>query len=299
LKIEGTKRLNVLVTGGGGMLSTTLVPHLQSRGHQVTSTTIDDLDITNYESVLKILSDLNPDLVLHCAAYTAVDQAETDEALAFAVNAYGTENLAVACSTVKGTGEIPLLYISTDYVFDGKGKKPYTTWDKTEPLSVYGRSKLAGELAVQRHLRHFYIVRTSWLYGPGGKNFVDTIYNIAKQGKPLKVVADQHGSPTSTATLSIMIGDLIESGRYGVYHATDNGATTWYDFAREIVRDLGVEVEAITTEDMPRPAPRPGYSVLDKTTLINTIKREPISWEDALKAYMSQHLAPVSLKASV
>lgn len=184
-----------------------------------------------------------------------------------------------------------MLYISSDYVFDGENKRPYHPWDQTGPLSVYGKTKLAGEKAVQNHLNKFYIVRTSWLYGPHGRNFVDTIHQIAKDGKPLRVVADQFGSPTCTLTLSETIADLILTKRWGIYHATDGGVTNWHEFAQEIVRDLKMNVEPIATKDMPRPATRPKYSVMDKTTLILTIEREMVPWKDALSMYLSMKMA--------
>ncbi len=272
----------VFVTGAGGMLGQALVACLESRGHNVVAKPKEKLDVTNYEQVNESLRDSHPELVLHCAAYTKVDQAESEPDLAYFINGYGTENLSVACNHLN----IPLLYVSSDYVFDGQAQSPYTTWDATRPLSVYGKTKLAGEKAVQRHLRRFYIVRTSWLYGPNGRNFVDTIRTIAEQGKPLRVVADQFGSPTCTLSLSEAIADLIETERWGVYHASDDGITTWYEFAREIVRDLGIEVTPINTEEMPRPATRPKYSVMDKTTLINTIGRELPAWQESLRTYL-------------
>src|SRR5262249_14790289 len=150
------------------------------------------LDVTNYAQVLETMEEDRPDLVVHCAAFTKVDQAESEPGLAYLINGYGTENLAVACNILN----LPMLYVSSDYVFDGEQKQPYNPWDATRPLSIYGKSKLAGEKAMQRHLTRFYIIRTSWLYGPNGKNFVDTILNMAEQGKPLRVVSDQVGTPT-------------------------------------------------------------------------------------------------------
>ncbi len=274
------KRL--LVTGAGGMLGQALVACLEARGYQVVAQPREKLDVTNYEQVRNQLNLHTPDMVLHCAAYTKVDQAESEPDLAFFINGYGTENLAIACNHLN----IPLLYISSDYVFDGEKNRPYTTWDDTRPLSIYGKTKLAGERAVMRHLRRFYIIRTSWLYGPNGKNFVETILQMANDGKPLRVVADQFGSPTCTLSLSESIADLIETERWGIYHASDDGVTNWYEFAKEIVWDLKAQVTPISTADMPRPATRPKYSVMDKTTLINTIGRELPSWQDSLHMYL-------------
>lgn len=280
--------MNLLITGAGGMLGKALAPCLEQRGHKIAALTKEELDITNFPQVKERLKSVAPDLVLHCAAYTRVDQAEAESGLAHLINGYGTENLAVAACDQN----VPVLYVSSDYVFDGKNNQPYTTWDQTGPISVYGKSKLAGEMAIQRHLKQFYILRTSWLYGPHGKNFVDTIHGMAEEGKPLRVVADQFGTPTCTLSLSEVICDLIETERWGVYHATDAGVTNWFEFAREIVKDIKdtkggkPQVTPIATKDMPRPATRPNYSVLDKTTLIQTIGRELPTWQESLARYL-------------
>ncbi len=275
--------MKILLTGAGGMLGRVLAPCLESRGHLVKGLPREELDVTNYEQVAELVSYAKPDLVMHSAAYTRVDQAESEPDLAYLINGYGTENIAVACSAL----DTPMLYVSTDYVFDGENQRPYTTWDQTRPISVYGKSKLAGEKAVQRHLTRFYIVRTSWLYGPYGRNFVDTIRNMAEERNVLRVVSDQYGTPTCTLSLAELLADLILTDRWGVYHATDGGVTNWYEFARAIVKDKDVEVQPIETKDMPRPATRPKYSVLDKTTLIHTIGREPLPWEESLESYLA------------
>ena len=274
--------MKLLVTGAGGMLGQALVPCLKARGHEVTALPKEELDVTNFPQVQKVLAKAKPELILHCGAYTKVDQAESEPALAFHINGYGTENLAVACNALN----IPMLYVSSDYVFDGEQRDPYNTWDATRPLSIYGKSKLAGEKAVMRHLQRFYIVRTSWLYGPHGKNFVETILSMAEQKKPLRVVSDQHGTPTCTLSLSELIADLIETNRYGIYHAADEGVTNWYEFAKAIVANYKIDVVPIETKDMPRPATRPKYSVLDKTTLLSTIGRESIPWRESLQTYL-------------
>jgi dTDP-4-dehydrorhamnose reductase len=278
--------MKVLVTGAGGMLGKALVPCLEARGHKVRGMPREELDITNYAQVAQLVAHAKPDIVVHPAAYTKVDQAESEPELAHLINGYGTENLAVACNAI----DVPLLYVSTDYVFDGEQNRPYYPWDQTRPLSVYGKSKLAGETAVTNHLNSFYIVRTSWLYGPHGKNFVETIIKLAEERDVLKVVSDQFGSPTSTLTLSETIADLIDTGRWGIYHATDGGITTWYEFARAIVQGKNVQVIPIDTTEFPRPATRPKYSGLDKTTLIHTIGREMVPWQEALNSYLNLRL---------
>jgi dTDP-4-dehydrorhamnose reductase len=274
--------MKILLTGAGGMLGQALAPCLEQRGHLVKGMPREELDVTNYPQVIELLTYARPDLVIHSGAYTKVDQAESEPNLAYLINGYGTENIAIACNKLN----VPMLYISTDYVFDGEQDSPYTTWDATRPLSVYGKSKLAGEKAIQRHLERFYILRTSWLYGPHGKNFVGTISNMAREGKALRVVSDQWGTPTCTLSLSETIADLIVTERWGIYHASDDGVTNWYEFAKAIVQGMGVEVQPIETKDMPRPATRPKYSVMDKTTLIHTIGRELIPWQEALKNYL-------------
>ncbi len=180
------------------MLGRVLAPCLESRGHDVQGMPKEELDVTNYAQVMEKLGQAAPDLVIHAGAYTKVDQAEAEPDLAYLINGYGTENISLACNKL----DTPVLYVSTDYVFDGEQNRPYNPWDATRPLSVYGKSKLAGEKAIQRHLLRFYIVRTSWLYGPYGKNFVDTIRTLGEERKPLRVVADQWGTPTCTLTLA-------------------------------------------------------------------------------------------------
>jgi dTDP-4-dehydrorhamnose reductase len=283
------KAMKLLVTGAGGMLGQALVPCLEARDHQVINLPKEKLDVTHFNQVLETVEEEKPDLIIHCAAYTKVDQAESEPGLAYLINGYGTENMVIASNRFN----VPILYVSSDYVFDGEQKTPYTTWDRTRPLSVYGKSKLAGEKAVQRHLTQFYIVRTSWLYGPNGKNFVDTIQTMAKERDTLRVVSDQIGTPTCTLSLSETIADLIPTGRWGIYHAADDGVTSWYEFAREIVKDTAVKVEPIETKDFPRPATRPKYSVLDKTTTVQTIGRELPDWKESLKAYMDLKKQPV------
>jgi dTDP-4-dehydrorhamnose reductase len=275
--------MKIMITGAGGMLGKALSSCLEARDHQVLAYPRETLDVTNYQQVAETISAEKPEIVVHAAAYTKVDQAESEANLAYMINGYGSENLAVACNTI----DIPMLYVSTDYVFNGDSDRPYQPWDQTGPLSIYGKSKLAGEHAVRNHLNKFFIVRTSWLYGPHGRNFVDTIYQMALDKKVLRVVSDQFGSPTCTLTLSETIADLINTKRWGVYHATDDGVTNWFEFAKEIVDGMKVPVQPIATKDMPRPATRPKYSVLDKTTLIHTIERELVPWKESLKTYLS------------
>ena len=279
--------MKILITGAGGMLGKALSSCLEARDHAVKGFPKETLDVTNFHQVMDTMAAERPELVIHAAAYTKVDQAESEPDLAYLINGYGTENMAVACNRF----DVPMLYISSDYVFDGEKNRPYQPWDTPSPLSVYGKSKLAGELVVRSYLRNFYIVRTSWMYGPQGPNFVDTIFRLASEGKVLRVVSDQFGSPTCTLTLSEVIADLVLTRRWGIYHATDGGVTNWFDFARQVVKGMKVTVQPIATNEMPRPATRPKYSVLDKTTLIHTIGRELVPWQDALAMYLSMKTA--------
>lgn len=274
--------MKILITGSKGMLAQDLIPLLKER-HEVFAFPREELDITNRDSIFNALSHVRPDLVINCAAYTKVDKAEEEREKAFLINGIGVQNLAVACAD-KG---ISLCHISTDYVFDGEKKKPYTPFDNPNPINTYGESKLAGEKYIQWLLNKLYIVRTSWLYGRWGNNFVLTILRLSKEQAAIKVVNDQIGSPTYTVTLSDGIRRLIESGSYGIYHITDesDGGISWFDFAKEIVRISGLKTELIpvTTDKYPRPARRPMYSVLDMEMTRLAIGFRPPDWKVSLK----------------
>lgn len=274
--------MKILITGSKGMLAQALIPLLKER-HEVFAFPREELDITNRDSIFNALSHVRPDLVINCAAYTKVDKAEEEREKAFLINGIGVQNLAVACAD----SEIPLCHISTDYVFDGEKKKPYTPFDNPNPINTYGESKLAGEKYIQWLLNKFYIVRTSWLYGRVGNNFVSTILRLGKEQRAIKVVTDQIGSPTYTVTLSDGIRRLIESGSYGIYHITDesDGGISWFDFAKEIVRISGLKTELIpvTTAEFLRPARRPMYSVLDTKMTRLAIGFRPANWNVPLK----------------
>jgi dTDP-4-dehydrorhamnose reductase len=278
--------LKVLVTGSGGMLARDLIPILKKR-HEVIAPPEKDLDITERENVFSILGRLRPDLVVNCAAYTQVDKAEEEREKAFLVNGIGVQNLALACNEQR----IPLCHISTDYVFNGERDRPYTPFDNTDPINAYGASKLAGERFIQWIMNAFYIIRTSWLYGKGGNNFVSTIMRIAGERPEIRVVHDQRGAPTSTVTLSRAVLALIETGAYGIYHVTDKTeeGLSWYEFAGEIVRlsGLSASIIPITTREFPRPAMRPRYSVLD-ASIFSLVTGDPLpEWRNALKDFLS------------
>ncbi|MEW6002902.1 MAG: dTDP-4-dehydrorhamnose reductase [Nitrospirota bacterium] len=254
--------MKILVTGSRGMLAQDLIPLLKEE-YEVFAFSGEELDITDKNSLYNAFTSVKADFAINCAGYTKVDKAEEEKEKAFLVNGIGVQNLSLMCADAG----IPLLHISTDYVFDGEKKRPYMPFDSTNPINIYGISKLAGEKYIQWILDKFYILRTSWLYGRGGENFVFAILRLAKERSEIRVINDQIGSPTSTITLTKGIRRLIESGAYGIYHITDEteGGISWFEFAKEIIRISGLKTEVIpvTTDQYPRPAKRPMYSVLD------------------------------------
>lgn len=278
--------MRIAVTGSNGMLAGTLIPVL-SEEHTVTGLPRQSLDITDRDSVNQVIRDLSVDLIINCAAYTKVDKAEEEREKAFLINGTGVQNLSIICADMN----IPLCHISTDYVFDGEKKRPYTPFDNTNPLNTYGESKLAGERYIEWIMDRFYIIRTSWLYGKGGNNFVYTILRLSEEREELRVVNDQVGSPTSVTTLSHAIKRLITTGAYGIYHFTDDseGGITWYDFAMEIlnIRSIKKKVVPIKTEDYPLPARRPSYSVLDTGIFSSVTGYRPLNWKVALREFLS------------
>jgi dTDP-4-dehydrorhamnose reductase len=262
------------------MLARAVVREAAARGHDVVSLARADLDVTDASAVHTTVLGGRPDVVVQCAAYTRVDDAEADEAAAFAVNAYGTGHVADACREAGAR----LVYPSTDYVFDGGATEPYAPDGPTSPINAYGRSKLAGEAAAAR--ADALVVRTSWLYGPGGRNFVSTILARARAGAPIRVVDDQHGAPTSTLSLAVMMMGLLEhDAPPGIWHATDSGRTTWYGFAWAALELAGVDADITpcSTADFPTPARRPSWSVLDCSRTYALLGEAP-EWRDALAA---------------
>lgn len=276
--------MKVLVTGAKGQLGTDLVRMVKNKGFEVFGYGREELDITNTNQVNGVFSYINPDVVIHTAAHTKVDLAESEPDQAFLVNAIGTRNIAVASEKISSK----IVYISTDYVFDGTASEPINEFKPSNPLGVYGESKLAGEQFVLNLHSKFYIVRTSWVYGRYGNNFVKTMLKLGEEKKELSVVDDQIGAPTYTVDLAERIIDLIQTEKYGVYHISNSGQCSWYEFAKAIFEESAIDVKVVpcTTKDFPRPAPRPSFSVLDHMGLrLNGFKEMP-SWRDSLKKFL-------------
>ncbi|MEG3224073.1 MAG: dTDP-4-dehydrorhamnose reductase [Methanobacteriales archaeon Met13] len=275
--------MKVLIIGSEGMLGHDLVDVL-GKENQISTTTIDTLDITDLEKTIKIVKGFNPDVVVHAAAFTDVDGSENNADLAYQVNVIGTRNVAVACQR----SDSALVYIGTDYVFDGTKGRSYYEYDQTNPLGVYGKTKYLGEVAVRDLLDHFYIVRTSWLYGYHGPNFVTTMLRLAQTMDEINVVADQIGSPTYTVDLAQCIARLIKKPAYGIYHVTNSDHCSWYEYAQLIFEIAGVEVKLnpLTTEEFGSPAPRPQYSVLENYHWKMEGFPKNRSYKEAVKEYM-------------
>lgn len=276
--------MKVFVTGVKGQLGFDVVNELNKRGHEAVGVDIDEMDITDKDSVNRVIKAAAPDAVIHCAAYTAVDAAEDNEELCRNVNAKGTEYIAGVCREL----DIKMMYISTDYVFNGQGTRPWEPDDERAPLNVYGQTKYEGELAVEENLAKYFIIRIAWVFGVNGKNFIKTMLNLGKTHDKLTVVADQTGSPTYTYDLARLLVDMIETEKYGRYHATNEGECTWYEFACEIFRQAGmdVKVEPVGSDQYPAKAKRPANSRMNKDKLEENGFLPLPFWQDALKRYL-------------
>ena len=299
--------MKIFVTGVAGQLGHDVMNELAKRGYEgigsdvaleytgiqdgsaVTKMSYVSLDITNKNAVEQTLEQICPDVVIHCAAWTAVDMAEDDDKVekVRAVNAGGTENIALVCKKL----DCKMVYISTDYVFDGQGETP---WDPDckdyKPMNVYGQTKLEGELAVSRNLEKYFIVRIAWVFGVNGKNFIKTMLNVGKTHDTVRVVKDQIGTPTYTYDLARLLIDMVETDKYGYYHATNEGGyISWYDFTCEIYRQAGYDTKVIpvTTEEYGiSKAARPFNSRLDKSKLVKNGFTPLPTWQDALSRYL-------------
>ncbi|WP_373899161.1 dTDP-4-dehydrorhamnose reductase [Haloimpatiens sp. FM7315] len=296
--------MKILITGANGQLGRELTKEcLEFKNIELILTDIGDfdiqkyncmdknkiqkvtLDITNETNVAEVINEYKPDVVINCAAHTAVDKCENDEENAYKINALGLKYLAIATNAIGAD----IVQVSTDYVFDGDGNTPLIETDNVNPQTAYGRTKLQGEGFTAENNPKHYIVRTAWLYGDGN-NFVKTMLKLSETNKVLKVVNDQKGTPTSTVDLAKVILKLVKNKAYGLYHCTCKGECTWYDFAKEIFKIKGIDTEVIpcTTDEFPRPAKRPKYSVLRNLALENSVGDITREWEESLKEYIKR-----------
>jgi len=278
--------MRILVTGARGMLGRDLCPLLREKGHDVTEWDLPQRDITEVTPTIAEAVKLKPAAIYHLAAITDVDGCEKNRAEAYKVNTLGAWAMALAARDSKAE----LVYISTDYVFDGAKKHPYLENDKPNPLNYYGSTKLLGEQAVMRDIKNYYVCRTSWLFGLHGKNFVDTILRLAKEKGSVDVVTDQLGSPTYTRDLAVALALLPGSKKYGIYNISNAGSCTWYDYAREIVQRAGLkaEVKPTTSDKRVRPARRPAFSVLDNWYFHSRFDYRLRPWQEALQEFLKQ-----------
>jgi dTDP-4-dehydrorhamnose reductase len=267
--------MNVLVTGANGQLGYDVIKRLELMEIEHIGTDRNTLDLTNEEQVKRVIKDYNPDVVIHCAAYTTVDKAEDEKELCYSVNVLGTKYVAEACKEIKAK----LVYISTEYVFDGEGDKPYEISDLPNPINYYGQTKYEGELVVKKYVEKYFIVRTSWVFGINGNNFIKTMLRLGKERDDLSVVSDQVGSPTYTYDLAKVLVEMIQTDKYSIYHAANEGYCSWYEFAREIFRQSRIDVKVTK-------AKRPLNSKMIKNTDFCILyKMKP--WEKSLAHFLN------------
>ena len=291
--------MKILITGGKGQLGTELykcfergytelgTPDILKENNAVRAIDVDELDISNIGAVSDLFSAEKYDVVINCAAYTNVNKCETERAAAYKVNALGARNLAI-CSERIGA---KLIHVSTDYVFEGNSTKPYVEWDICNPQSVYGSTKYLGEEYIKQFCSRYFIVRTAWLYGYYGNNFVKTMLRITKENGAAKVVNDQFGNPTNAADLAHHILKLVPTEEYGIYHGTGSGECSWFELTQKIVEFAGIDatVTPCTTEEYPTPAKRPAYSSLENMMFAVTVGDEFRNWQDALKCFLDNY----------
>ncbi|MFL0268942.1 dTDP-4-dehydrorhamnose reductase [Candidatus Clostridium radicumherbarum] len=289
--------MKILITGSKGQLGTQITNIINAKESElgkintvyndalVKGIDLDELDVADLNDVRRIILDFAPNLVINCAAYTNVDGCEANEDVAFKANAIGPRNLAMACEEIGAK----LVHISTDYIFAGRGDKPYREYDLANPINVYGKTKLLGERYVQQQCRKYFIVRTAWLYGLSGNNFVKTILKAANANSSLNVVNDQRGNPTNAEDLAYHILKLALTEEYGIYHCTGSGECSWYDFACKIIEysKLDCTVKPVTTDEYKKIAMRPAFSSLDNMMLRCTIGDEMRPWQEALKMFIN------------
>ena len=275
---------NILVTGSTGQLGSDVVKELLKRGYSTLSPNRSELNLCSEDNIRNYILNSNCEAIVHCAAYTQVDKAEDEKDLCIKINATATKHI-VKCAKIL---DIPMIYISTDYVFDGTKDGEYTENDETNPINIYGESKLAGEKYVQEILDKYYIVRTSWVFNINGKIFIETMLRLSKANNQLSIVNDQIGSPTYTKDLSRLLVDMLETSKYGLYHATNEGYCSWYEFADTIFKlaNINIDIKAINSNEYASRAKRPLNSKLSKDKLIEYGFKPLPHWEDALKDYL-------------
>ena len=275
---------NILVTGSTGQLGSDVVKELLKRGYSTLSPNRSEFNLCSEDSIRNYILNSNCEAIVHCAAYTQVDKAEDEKDLCIKINATATKHI-VKCAKIL---DIPMIYISTDYVFDGTKDGEYTENDETNPINIYGESKLVGEKYVQEILEKYYIVRTSWVFNINGKNFIETMLRLSKANNQLSIVNDQIGSPTYTKDLSRLLVDMLETSKYGLYHATNEGYCSWYEFADTIFKlaNINIDIKAINSNEYASRAKRPLNSKLSKDKLIEYGFKPLPHWEDALKDYL-------------
>ena len=279
--------MRVLVTGAKGQLGTDLMNELKKRGLEGIGVDVEEMDITDAAICKSVISQSKADAVIHCAAYTAVDAAEDDVERCRRINGEGTRNVAAAC---RDAG-VKMMYISTDYVFDGEGTRPWEPDDERNPLNVYGLTKCEGELAVEELLDQYFTVRIAWVFGVAGKNFIKTMLRLGKERGAVSVVDDQVGSPTYTYDLARLLVDMIQTDKYGRYHATNEGLCSWYEFAKEIFHQAGmddVKVTPVSSDQFPAKAKRPANSRMSKAKLTENGFELMPTWQDALGRFLKE-----------
>lgn len=275
--------MKVLVTGVNGQLGHDIVEECQKRNIEAIGVDVKEMDITDADQVNAVITETKPDAIIHCAAWTAVDKAEDEVEACRKVNRDGTKHIVDVCEKL----ELPLMYFSTDYVFDGQGEEPWNEYDERHPLNVYGKTKYEGELEVERLKKHF-IIRISWVFGINGSNFIKTMLRLGKERKEVSVVNDQIGSPTYTYDLARLCVDMIQTKEYGTYHATNEGICSWYEFACEIFKQakMDVIVHPVDSTQFPTRAVRPKNSRMNQTELDKHGFTRLPSWQDALERYL-------------
>ncbi len=279
--------MKILITGSKGQLGHDLMNELSRRGIEYIGVDVEEMDITDGEACCRVITEAAPDAVIHCAAYTAVDAAEENVELCRKINAEGTKNIAEVCHDL----DIKMMYISTDYVFNGEGTRPWEPDDHREPLNIYGLTKYEGEVYIERLVKKFFTVRIAWVFGVNGKNFIKTMLRLGEERGAVSVVDDQIGSPTYTYDLARLLADMIQTEEYGRYHATNEGLCSWYEFACEIFRQAGmndVKVTPVDSSQFPAKAKRPKNSRMNREKLVEKGFTPLPTWQDALGRYLKE-----------